>query len=334
MKKKRITAVVVGFAIIFGVLGFFLLKDLMLPEKVQTLRLGTLPDAICALLYIAEQQGMFKRNGLDIVFDENYQGGLYAVEGLLAGKVDVATATEFVLAVQSFRKDRLRAIGTVCSSHNTEMIARRDHGIAKPEDLRGKRVGVSKGTIGEFLLHAFLSSNDLRPNEIQPVYLKPAEIVTALSEGAIDAAVCYPPFWDTIKKNLGDKAVLWSVQGGQDFYYLLITTDELIRTRSHSFHAFLKGLLEAETFLRKHEREAQDIVTRKLNLDRQALFNNWSKTNFRVRLDQDLLTLMEDEARWAIRNKLVDAEKVPNYLNFLYLDGLKKIKPEAVGVIH
>jgi NitT/TauT family transport system substrate-binding protein len=51
-----------------------------------------------------------------------------------------------------------------------------------------------------------------------------------------------------------------------------------------------------------------------------------------VRLDQELLTLMEDEGRWAVRNKLAEAEKIPDYSTFLYAGGLKKIKPEAVGV--
>ena len=51
-----------------------------------------------------------------------------------------------------------------------------------------------------------------------------------------------------------------------------------------------------------------------------------------MRLDQDLLALMEAEARWAIKDKLVDSETIPDYSSFLYLEGLKKIKPEAVGV--
>ncbi len=41
---------------------------------------------------------------------------------------------------------------------------------------------------------------------------------------------------------------------------------------------------------------------------------------------------MEDEGRWAIRNKLAEAEKIPDYSTFLYPRGLKKIKPEAVGI--
>ena len=71
-----------------------------------------------------------------------------------------------------------------------------------------------------------------------------------------------------------------------------------------------------------------------MSVDREVIISTWSKTRFRVRLDQDLLTLMEDEARWAIQNKLVEAEKVPNYLNSFYLEGLEKLRPDAVSVVH
>jgi NitT/TauT family transport system substrate-binding protein len=95
----------------------------------------------------------------------------------------------------------------------------------------------------------------------------------------------------------------------------------------------LKGVIEAEDFLRKDEDGAQRIVERALGLDRESVVKSSAKTRFRVRLDQSLLTLLEDEGRWAIHNKLVDGQKNPNYLNFFYLDGLGKIKPDSVTVI-
>ena len=98
----------------------------------------------------------------------------------------------------------------------------------------------------------------------------------------------------------------------------------MIKTRPLAVTGLLKGVIEAEDFLRKDENEAQRIVERALGLDHESVVSTWSKTRFRVRLDQSLLTLLEDEGRWAIRNKLVDGQKVPNYLNFLYLDGLGK----------
>jgi NitT/TauT family transport system substrate-binding protein len=114
----------------------------------------------------------------------------------------------------------------------------------------------------------------------------------------------------------------------------LITREGLLKSRPHAIHRFLNGLMEAESFLKKNQEKAQDIVENETGIDRDDLMAAWSKTRFLVRLDQDLLTLMEDEGRWAIRNKLVEAEKIPDYATFLYPDGLRKIKPEAVGVTH
>ena len=39
---------------------------------------------------------------------------------------------------------------------------------------------------------------------------------------------------------------------------------------------------------------------------------------------------MEDEARWMIKNNLTTEKQVPDFMNYIYADGLKAIKPEAV----
>jgi ABC-type nitrate/sulfonate/bicarbonate transport system substrate-binding protein len=303
------------------------------PGEIEKIRLGVSIDPVSALVYIAQEQKMFKRHGLDASL-LTYQTGAYAMNDLLTGKVDVVTASGFVLVLQGFKRDDLRILATISSSDNVELVARKDRKIEKPEDLRGKRVGVSKATIAEFYLGTFLSFSGILPSEVRTVDLKPSDIVTALSEGKIDAASCFAPFSDAARKNLAANAVSWSAQGGQDYYFLLITTAELIKIRPRVVEGLLRGVLAAEDYLKKHESKAQSIVERTLNLDREAVRNTWSKTRFRVRLDQDLLTLMEDEARWAIRNRLVDAKKIPNYFPFLHLEGLEQIKPEAVGVIH
>jgi NitT/TauT family transport system substrate-binding protein len=46
------------------------------------------------------------------------------------------------------------------------------------------------------------------------------------------------------------------------------------------------------------------------------------------------LIAFEDQARWRIKNNLTDKKDVPNYLNFIYLDALEGVKPEAVTIIH
>jgi ABC-type nitrate/sulfonate/bicarbonate transport system substrate-binding protein len=182
-------------------------------------------------------------------------------------------------------------------------------------------------------LSTFLSLNGILPGEVRTVDLKPSDFEKALSGGKIDAAVCFPP-WDALKRKLAQDGVSWPIQGGQGYYLVVIVKDELIKTRPRAIEGLLKAALDAEEFLRKHESEAQAIVERMLGLDHASVVNTWAKTRFRVGLDQALLTLMEDEARWTIQNKLVEAKKVPNYLPLLYLEGLGKLRPDAVGVVH
>ncbi len=332
MDNTRYQLLLLGSIILVG-LSLFSCGRPASPEKTEKVRIGVFADSVCALVYVAQQQGFFKRHGLDLTV-ENYQAGAYAVSDLQARKVDVATAAGFVLALKGFKANDLRAISTISSSDNVEVVARRDRGIEKPEDLRGKQIGMTKGTIAEFFLSTFLSFRGILPSEIRTVDFKPSEIVTALSEGKIDAACGFPPFTDTMKKVLAGNGVFWPAQGGQDYYFLLITREELTKTRPRVVSGLLEGVLEAEAFLRKHEKEAQSIVERTLGLDHNTVLNTWAKTHFRVRLDQALLTLMEDESRWAIQNKLVEAKKVPNYLPFLYLEGLGRLRPDAIGVVH
>jgi NitT/TauT family transport system substrate-binding protein len=302
-------------------------------EKAEPVRMGLRDSPVCALVYIAQHQNRFKRHGVDLLI-ENYQAGAYAINDLLSGKADVVTAAETVLAMQAFKNANLRVIASISSTNNTEIVARRDRGIAKPEDLRGKRIGIVKGNVTDFFLHAFLSFHGIHPGEIQTVDLKPAEIVTAIAGGKIDAACCFPPFLDTIKKTLGRNGVSWPAQGGQDYYVLLLTRADVIKERPLAVAGLLKGVLEAEDFLKKNEAEAQAIVERALGVDHGTVLDTWSKTRFAVRLDQALLTLLEDEGRWALRNRLVEGPKVPNYLPLLYLEGLDKLRPGAVSVVH
>ena len=60
----------------------------------------------------------------------------------------------------------------------------------------------------------------------------------------------------------------------------------------------------------------------------------WPTFQFSVTLDQSLLLTLEDETRWAIKNKLTGRTNIPNYLYHIYLDALHAVTPEAVTIIH
>jgi NitT/TauT family transport system substrate-binding protein len=42
---------------------------------------------------------------------------------------------------------------------------------------------------------------------------------------------------------------------------------------------------------------------------------------------------MEDEARWMIKNNLTTEKTVPDFLDYIYVDGLEAVKPEVVSIV-
>ena len=105
------------------------------------------------------------------------------------------------------------------------------------------------------------------------------------------------------------------------------------KNNTEAYKKVLRSIDRAITFMNKNKRESMEILTRQLKTDDKFLETTWDGYVFDLFLDNSLLTGMEDQARWAIKNKLTDKTKVPNYLGYVYLDALKAIKPEAVTII-
>ena len=128
-------------------------------------------------------------------------------------------------------------------------------------------------------------------------------------------------------------AVVWPAQSGQPLYGLIISSDEWITKHPELAERFLKSLAQAEEYLIRHPAEAKAIVQKRLNLNTAYIETVWSQNQFSLSLDQSLIATMEDEARWMIQNDLTTEKQVPDFLNYIYEDGLKAVKPEAVNII-
>jgi NitT/TauT family transport system substrate-binding protein len=96
---------------------------------------------------------------------------------------------------------------------------------------------------------------------------------------------------------------------------------------------FLKPLALAEEYAIRNPAEAKAILQRRLNPDAPYVETCWSRYQFSLSLDQSVIAAMGDEARWMIKNNLTRGKTIPDFMNYIYVDGLKAVKPEAVKII-
>ncbi|MFC1902937.1 ABC transporter substrate-binding protein [Chloroflexota bacterium] len=285
-----------------------------------------------ALVYIAQEQGYFADNGLDVII-KDYEAGKLAADALLAGEADISTSADFVLVSNSFEHDDLRVLGTVALANLIELVTRKDAGINQPSDLKGKRIGTTCKSAAEFFLGTFLTFNGLSLQDIEIVDLKPSEIVDAVVNGDIDAGFTWEPNIFEVKGRLGVNVISWPGQSGRDFYFILLTKEEFIEENPQVIERFLRALKQAEEFIKENEAEAREFTRNKFDYESSYIDYIWQRHDFAVVLPQALIVAMEDQARWRIKNELTEATEVPNYLDYIYLDALEEVKPEAIGII-
>lgn len=283
-----------------------------------------------ALVYVAEEQGYFEENGLEVTI-KDYGSGKAAADALIAGEADISTSAGFVFVSNSFDHADLRVLGTVATSQVKELVARKDKRITAINDLIGKKIGVTKKSGAEFALGVFLIFNALSYDDVELVDLKSSEIVEAISNGDIDATFTWDPYLYNIKEELGDNTISWP--GGQDFYFVLITKEEWIENNPAVAERFMKSLLEAEDYIKDNSEESKEFVKDRFDYESDYMDYSWPKQEFTVILEQAMFVAFEDQARWRIKNKLTEVTEVPNYLDYIYLDALEKVKPEAIGII-
>ena len=300
----------------------------------QTITIGWSPFETATLLWIAEDQKFFPDNGINVVY-RKYDTGAASLNGMLDGEADIAVGmTEFPMVKKALDNSAARIVATIAKVEQQYLVTRKDRGIEKPKDLKGKTIGTTFGTAAEFYLGRYLELNSIPLKDITEVDLKtPAEWESAVADGIVDAIVTAQPYADLASKRLGSNAVVWPVQSGQYVYGLAVCSADWAEKNPEIAANFIKSLERAGDYAIKHPTESKAILQRQLNMDAQYTESSWSRSQFQVLLDQSLIAAMEDEARWMISNNLTNVKQMPDFTDFIYTDALKAVKPDAVNVI-
>ena len=283
------------------------------------------------LAHIATANSYFAEEGLDVQ-PLMRSFGKEALQAVLENKADFATVAETPVMFSGLKGDKIVVIANIeASTTNNAVVARKAAGINAPGDLKGKRVGFTAGTTSDFFLDSFLAAHGLTRQDIQPVSLKPDEMQDAMAAKHVDAVSTWNYPLTLIAQKLGNEAIIFYDRQIYTETFNIATQQDFVRTKPETVKRFLRALLKAEEFVAKNPDEAQTIMATATKVDKRLIRDVWNAFNYRVVLDQKLLLTLEDEARWAIKNKLTDKTAMPDYASYIHSDSLRAVRPEAVS---
>ena len=325
----RILLIGVAFAVVAGCSGEGREQTAKETERVVV---AVTPWPASAALYVAQEKGYFKDEGLEVAFDTFISGHL-GLEAALSGKADFATAGDTPIARAAIEAKPVAVVATLCEINRAVMIvARKDHGILSPEDLRGKRIGVVLGTTADFFLHIFLATSYVNPLDVIIVGLETEGVVDALTRGEVDAVSTWFPHTLRASARLGDRGILledpsiykmtWNLAASQDF--ATNHPDRVIKV--------LRPILRANRLIMERAEEARAVASMHLGEASGRLDKEWEDYRFTAALDQSLLLNLEDQARWMLRQEPGGSRGTPNFTEFIYTEGLKTVQPAGVGI--
>ncbi len=183
MKRIVVAAIAAVFAIALVGSGQWPLPNFGTTDSgtPESITIGEIPYENAGLIYIAEDQGFFTVNGLNVTIRE--YSSTSAIDGLLNDEVDIGLSSEYTVVLKAFKKANISVIGNIDKYLNVYLIGRKDKGIENVSDLKGKKIGITRGGLGEFYLGRFLDLHGMSILEVTLVDMPPSQYVQAITNG-------------------------------------------------------------------------------------------------------------------------------------------------------
>lgn len=248
-------------------------------NKLKTLAIGYQKSSLNLL--VARQQQLFEQQfpGVQVAWKE-FPAGPQMLEALAVGAIDFgAVGNTPPVFAQAAGKD-LKYIGYEVVPQNAQaLLIPADSSIRTLADLKGKRIAVQKGSSAHELLAKVLQKAGLSWQDIQPIWLPPADARAAFDKQSIDAWSIWEPYLSAAELDAKAKVLI----DGQAFawtYSFYIANPQFIEQHPGATEKILQSLNTADQWVLQHQQQALKIYQQSTGLKQniaQRVIDKWLK---------------------------------------------------------
>ncbi len=244
---------------------------------------------------IAVRQGYFKQEGLDVEW-RRFALGKEGRDAMIAGAIDLnATApTPFLIGLD--KGVPYVAIGVnslFCGSNHLVVLKSSD--INTVAQLKGKRIGLPKGTITEFIFVSKVApAHGLKASDFQIANIPDAkDRVPSMVAKAVDMAALGDPFV-AIAEHEGLIRPLEDFCRYDVMPFMLTATNRIVQENPASVVAYLRGWLRAVRLLKEEPEKAAQVYLDDLKtLGREVPLSVLDRALRRMRWEPEITPTMD-----------------------------------------
>ena len=179
-------------ALLLLAVGFVVKAPQALAQTARPIRIGYQANADW-LVFTARELRLFEKAGLAPTYVK-FVAGAPMIAAAEQKTIDVATVGTVPFLTGLSQGAGWVMIGITEGAYGQGIVARKDIGIDRLADLRGKRIGYFRGSTAHYGLIQALRRVGLRPDQVTLLHMDPAEQLAAMAKSELDAALTWEPW--------------------------------------------------------------------------------------------------------------------------------------------
>lgn len=221
---------------------------------------------------IAESEGLFKANGLNVEL-KWFDGYLESLQAMAAGQLDgnCQTLNDTIAFVGDSKNGQVAVLINDNSAGNDKIIVAEN--INTIQDLKAKKVAVEEGLVDDFLLALALEKEGMSRQDVEIVNLETGAASAAFVAGQVDAVGAFPPFWLTALQRKGSKELISSKEFPGAIPDLLVVSQKLIQDRPEQVQGLVKTWFDIREFMAKNPEKANEIMAKRAGVSGEEFKN-------------------------------------------------------------
>lgn len=265
--KYLLPTIAVGLIIIIGSVYYF--NSFKTKEETTTIKVGYLPIYVDLPLFVAQEKGFFKKNGVLVElqrFETSPDMGTAIVNRNIDAAASIATSVALTTESRDPGKFKVFIVDAATKeNYLSSFVALKSSGITKIEMLKGKKIGSFPGPTAVKFGKMVLEKFGIDPSkDVEWVELPANTHIQALGEKTVDALFTYEPI---ATQAVLEKDALKISQGAVETYIInpwqagsWVINSSFLKSNPDLSKKFILSIYEALDYMRNNPNEYKDAL--------------------------------------------------------------------------